>query len=98
MSNINENLRLEIGEAVDKWVNSLVDYRLQNLNIPDDSIIDIAASIKEGLRAHSASLVARMLFNINREQETIESEMIQLLNASVKAEQTISSILKPNIR
>lgn len=87
IDNINENLRLEIGEAVDKWVNSLVDYHLQNINTPDNPIIDRAATIKEHLRNHSAALAADMTYGIEEKWKLIENEMVQLLEAIAKAEQ-----------
>ena len=92
---INDKLKLEIGEAVEKWVNSLVDYHLQNLGISDDSIIDKAATVKEGLRSHSAVLVANMVCGLDEKWKPIEAEMVQLLRASATAEEAISSILKP---
>ena len=93
---INDKLKLEIYNAIENWVNSLVDYHLQHLNIPDDSIFDIAASIKKNLKSHSASFVARMTFNIDREQETIEAEINQLLRASSNAERFFATVLNPS--
>jgi len=82
---INKTLECEITTAVEKWMNSLVDYHLQNLNIPD-STIDKAATVKEHLRSYSANLAANMTYGIEEEWKRIENEIVQLLEKIAKAE------------
>lgn len=84
---INQTLECEITTAVEKWVNSLVDYHLQNLDIPDSPVTDRAATVKERLRHHSADLAANMTYGMEEKWKLIEEEMIQLLEEIAKAEQ-----------